>query len=466
MARIVLSLASCGLLLCGCASLTHTPYTMPSPTMPARYEHAGADTAGAVRQERWWREFDDPALDALVDLAIARNPDLAVAGVRVRRATLQARRAGVALLPTPNGAVSTSISRPLSGDNRRTSEAASGSLGVTWEVDLFGRLAAEQDAAALEARATAEDRDATFLSLIGTVANLHWQIVFANERIALAEQGLAYARRTRALVESQYRAGAVSALERREVEQMVATQESAVSQLLQSRTEAREALRVLLDGAQSPTPELQALSRSALPPVPAGLPAELLGRRPDLRAAELRLRRTLASGDATRLSYYPAFSLTGTLGSSSTALLNVIANPVGTLGAGIALPFLNVPAMRLDTRIARTQYEEAVILFRKSLYTALAEVENTLAARTTLAAQRKDLQRSRDAAVDVERLYEIRYRAGAVPLRAWLNAQERRRSAEITLSANRLERLQNQVRLHQAIGGGFGTTPEVVHQDK
>jgi len=175
---------------------------------------------------------------------------------------------------------------------------------------------------------------------------------------------------------------------------------------------------------------------------------------------------TLASGDATRLSYYPSLSLTGTLGSSSTALLNVIANPVGTLGAGIALPFLNVPAMRLDTRIARTQYEEAVILFRKSLYTALDEVENTLAARTTLAAQRKDLQRSRDAAVDAERLYEVRYGAGAVSLRAWLNAQERRRSAEIALSANRLERLQNQVRLHQVIGGGFGTTPEVVRQDE
>lgn len=466
MARIPLSLVACSLLLSGCASLTHTPYAAPNPTVPARYEHAGADTAGAIRQEHWWHEFNDPALDALVDLAVARNPDLAVAGVRGRRATLQARRAGVALLPIPNGTVSTSISRPMSGDDRTTTEATSGSLGVTWEVDLFGRLAAEQDAAVLEARATAEDRDATFLSLIGTAANLHWQIAFANERIALAEQSLAYARRTRALVETQYRAGAVSALERREVEQTVAMQESAVAQLVRTRTEARQALRVLLDGAHAPMPELQTLNRAPLPPVPAGLPAELLGRRPDLRAAELRLRRTLASGDATRLSYYPSLSLTATLGSSSTALLNVIANPVGTLGAGLALPFLNVPAMRLDTQIARTQYEEAVILFRKSLYTALAEVESTLAARTTLAAQGRDLQRSRDAAVDAESLYEIRYRAGAVPLRAWLNAQELRRNAEIALASNRLERLQNQVKLHQAIGGGFGPGPDVIRQEE
>jgi NodT family efflux transporter outer membrane factor (OMF) lipoprotein len=461
MARRALSVVFCGLLLSGCAALTHTPYTMPSPTLPAAYDHADAETSGAVQPDPWWQAFEDPALDALVDAAMVRNPDLAAAAVRVRRATVQARRAGVALLPIPNGTVSTSVSRPLSGADPMTSEAASGSLGVTWELDLFGRVAAEQNAAAFEARATEEDRDAAVLTLIGTVADLYWQIAFANERIAHAEQSLAYARRARALVETQYRAGAVSMLERREAEQAVATQKAAIPQLIQARTEAREALGVLLDGAPSPVPEPQALHGAALPPVPAGLPAELLGRRPDLRAVELRLRRTLARGDATRLSYYPSLSLTGTLGTSSTALLNVIANPVGTLGAGLTLPFLNLPAMRLDTQIAQTQYEEAAILFRKSLYSALAEVENALAARVTLAAQGTDLERSRDAAVDTERLYEVRYRAGAVPLRAWLDAQEQRRNAEIAVSTNRLQRLQNQIRLHQAIGGGFGTPPEL-----
>ena len=257
-------------------------------------------------------------------------------------------------------------------------------------------------------------------------------------------------------METQYRAGGVSRLERREIEQLVAAQEAAITQLRQTRTEAREALRVLLDGAQTSTREPQELSRAALPAVAAGLPAELLRRRPDLWAAELRLRRTLASSDATRLSYYPTLSLTGSLGGSSTALLNVLANPVATLGSGLTLPFLNVPAMRLDTQIARTQFEEAVILFRKSLYTALAEAENALSARTNLAAQGAALRRSREAAIETERLYEIRYRAGAVPLRTWLDAQERRRQADIDLAANGLAQLQNHVALNQALGGGLG----------
>ena len=409
----------------------------------------------SVRNDRWWEAFEDPSLDALVQLAIARNPDLAAAAVRVRRASLQARLTGNALLPIPNGNLSTNVARPMSGA-RRAAETATGALGLSWEADLFGKLAADRDAARFEALATAEDRDAAFLSLVGTATSLHWQIGLANDRIAQGERSLAYARRTQALVETQYQAGAVSALERREVEQTVTTQEAALSELRQTRTEARKALMVLLDGSSPPMPERQGLDDPVLPAIAPGLPAELLGRRPDLRAAELRLRRTLATGDATRASYYPALTLTGGLGTSSNALLNVIANPVATLGAGLTLPFLNARAMRFDTAIARTQYEEAVILFRKSLYTALAEVENALSAQAELAAQGQALARARDAAADAERLYEVRYRAGAVPVRSWLDAQERRRAADLALSVNRLAQLQNRVTLYQALGGGFG----------
>ena len=452
--RAAFTLAMLFGLLPGCASLTHTPYTRPPAPLPASFAHAGAAAAAPVRADRWWRGFNDPSLDALVELAIARNPDLAAAAVRVRRANLQARLTGNALLPIASGDLSTGLSRPLLGE-RRAGETASATLGVSWETDLFGRLAAERDAAQFEALATNEDRDAAFLSLVGTAASLHWQIGLANERITLGEQSLAYARRTQALIETQYSAGAVSGLERREAEQTVTAQEAALSQLRQTRTEAREALMVLLGGIAPPGSERQTLDDLTLPVIAPGLPADLLGRRPDLRAAELRLRRTLASGDATRASYYPALTLTGGLGTSSAALLNLIANPVATLGAGLTLPFLNVRAMRFETAIARTQYEEAVILFRKSLLTALAEVENALSARTELAAQGEALGRARAAAVAAERLYEVRYRAGAVPVRSWLDAQERRRNADLALSANRLAQLQNRIVLHQALGGGL-----------
>lgn len=162
----------------------------------------------------------------------------------------------------------------------------------------------------------------------------------------------------------------------------------------------------------------------------------------------------LADGDATRASYYPAMTLTGRLGTSSSMLVDFLANPVATLGAGLTLPFLNAERRHLDNAIAETRYEEAVLLFRKTLYTALAEVENALSARAELSAQGESLLRARDAAVEADRRYEVRYRAGAVPLRAWLDAQERRRSAVLALSANRLARFQNFLALRRASGGG------------
>jgi NodT family efflux transporter outer membrane factor (OMF) lipoprotein len=453
MMKPVLSLMIAGSLLAGCA--TRTPYERPAAPLPAAFTHQATAAQATARDDKWWRAFGDPALDGLVDLAIARNPDLAAAAVRVRRSQLEARLAGNALVPVPSGSLATGLSRPMSGTARRTTENASGSVGLAWEVDLFGRLDARRDAARFEAQATAEDRDGVFLTLVGTTASLYWQIALANERIALGEQSLAYARRTQSLVETQYRAGGVSALEVREVEQTVTAQEAALTDLRQARVRAREALMVLLNGTPAPTDEPQSLRTEPLPSIAAGLPADLLGRRPDLRAAELRLRSVLASADATKASFYPALTLTGALGTSSSALLNVLANPVATLGAGLTLPFLNLNAMRFETQIARTRYEEAVILFRKSLYGALAEVEVALSAHAELATQGLTLRRARDAAVDAERLYEIRYRAGAVSLRTWLDAQERRRVADLALSSNQLEQLQNQITFHQALGGGF-----------
>jgi outer membrane protein TolC len=168
------------------------------------------------------------------------------------------------------------------------------------------------------------------------------------------------------------------------------------------------------------------------------------------------LRSTLSGVDVARANYYPTLTLTGALNTASTGLLGVLANPTGTLGAGVTLPFLNVREMHFNTAIARTQYEEAVVNFRKSLYTALSDVENALSDNAQLAIQGEALQRARDDSAVAEQLYEVRYRAGAIGLRLWLDAQERRRASDIAFSANRLARLQNQAVLYQTLGGGTG----------
>ena len=141
----------------------------------------------------------------------------------------------------------------------------------------------------------------------------------------------------------------------------------------------------------------------------------------------MRLREALANVDASRASLYPPVTLTGAIGSASPTLSNMLQNPVASLGVGLTLPFLQWNQMQLNIKISKTNYEERVVKFRQALYQAMADVETALSNRTQLRLQAEQLEASLHAAREAERLYEVRYRAGAVPLKDWLDAQERAR---------------------------------------
>lgn len=460
-------LGLCGLLgltvltvLTGCAA--PQAFQTPAVTLPATYSQASGATVQAqeASAERWWLAFDDPLLDALVSEVLARNNNLAAAAVRVRRAQLQAGLAAEQGTPQLSASATAGSSRALESGAAKVG-SNSVRLGVSYELDLWSRLASQQDAARWEALATVQDVQSTRLALVATTARLYWQQAFVQQRLAANAASIAYAQATLRLIQAQYRAGAVSGLELAEARQALAAQQASQPALQQQLTATRTALALLLNAAPGTADASsraaalpQALPTAALPQVQAGLPAALLSQRPDLRAAELRLRQSLANTDAARASAYPAFTLTGSLGSTSTALASVLQNPVVALGLGVSLPFLQRNTVQLNIRVSEAQYEEAVLLFRQTLYTALGEVDDALGNRAQLALQAERLQEALQAAQTAERLYEVRYRAGAAPLKAWLDAQEKRRNADLALADNRLARLNNQLALFQALGGG------------
>jgi NodT family efflux transporter outer membrane factor (OMF) lipoprotein len=445
------------LMLGGCASTFNSLFRTPALKIPAQYTQDSAvsmPVTPVTDGTPWWTRLNDPVLDQLVAEVLARNNNLAAATIRVRRAQLQAGLADRALQPALAGSASTGARRSLESD--ATSARSSGvTLSASYEIDLWNKLGSQREVARWEALASEQDRQSTRLALIATTARLYWQLAFVNQRLAASTQSIGYAQTTYQLVQTQYRAGAASGLEVAEAQQALAGQQASQSALQQQAVEARTALALLLDNA----PGSQAASNPAalpsgdLPALQAGLPASLLARRPDLRAAELRLRQSFTRIDATRASYYPALSLTGSLGTSSTQLTNLLQNPVAALGLGVSLPFLQRANMQLNIQVSETQYEEAVLNFRQTLYTALGDVDNALSSRLQLALQAARLQESLQAARTAERLYEVRYRAGAAALKAWLDAQEKRRSADIALADNRLARLNNQLALYQALGG-------------
>lgn len=420
--------------------------------MPANWAAPVAADAPAATGD-WWRSFGDPQLDALIDDALRANADLAIAAIRVYRAQLQAGLVDTNLTPNVTLGANGAVSRTL--DTHQMSRASGINGSLSYEIDLWGRLAALRDAARWEADATAADLEAARLSLIGTTAALYWQLGYLNRQIALGDANIAYAARTLALVRSRHTAGAVSGLDLAQAEQSLAVQRAAQTQLIQQRTENRHALAILFDRPpQQRAAEPAALPDAAPPDVAAGLPASLLGRRPDLRAAEFRLRESLAQVDATRTSFYPTFTLTGSAGTTSTSLERVLTNPVGTLGLGLALPFIQWNTMQLQIRVSKSQYEEAVVGFRQRLYTALAEVENALSARVQLEREAEQRALSLAQAQRAERLAAARFAAGATAVQPWLDQQQVLRSAQSADELTRLNRLNNQMKLYRALGGG------------
>ncbi|EOH6078203.1 efflux transporter outer membrane subunit [Burkholderia cenocepacia] len=437
-------------LFAGCAGARHDP--LPAVAIPANWAAPVAADAPAATGD-WWRSFGDPQLDALIDDALRANNDLAIAAIRVYRAQLQAGLVDTNLTPNVTLGANGAVSRTLDTHQMSRSSGVNGSL--SYEIDLWGRLAALRDAARWEADATAADLEAARLSLIGTTAALYWQIGYLNRQIALGDANIAYAERTLALVRSRHTAGAVSGLDLAQAEQSLAAQRAAQTQLIQQRTENRHALAILFDRPpQQLAAEPSALPDAAPPNVAAGLPASLLGRRPDLRAAEFRLRESLAQVDATRTSFYPTFTLTGSAGTTSTSLERVLTNPVGTLGLGLALPFIQWNTMQLQIRVSKSQYEEAVVGFRQRLYTALAEVENALSARVQLEREAEQRALSLAQAQRAERLAAARFAAGATAVQPWLDQQQVLRSAQSADELTRLNRLNNQMKLYRALGGG------------
>ena len=196
-----------------------------------------------------------------------------------------------------------------------------------------------------------------------------------------------------------------------------------------------------------------ALTTTPVPSLAVGIPADVLARRPDVRAAELRLRKTLAKGDEIRTGFYPSLSLTGGASSTSDTLTQVLQNPVGTLGASLALPFLEYNKTRISIASSELDYQIAETEFRKQLYTALVEVEDGLAARHHGEQRLNYLAEQLTFAKEAERLARARFQAGATGVQPWLDEQNRLWEAELSLLSQQKEQLNTMARIYKALGG-------------
>ena len=445
----------------GCAHQGSTAEALSTVKPQERWQATVASPANGIQStihlddlSPWWERFNDSELNRLVKIALERNNSLIAAGFKLKQAQLQAGLASNNQMPSLSGSASSSANRSL-GAGSASSHSNSVGVSVSYELDLWGKLARATDQKTWEAQATEQDLRSTQYTIAASVARLYWQLGSLTERIALGEASIAYAQQTLNLVQVQFRAGAVSQLEVVSAEKSLSSQQSAQADVIDQREQARHALAILFDASptQRIAPEPQYLSRTAMPELAIGLPAELLARRPDLSAAELRLRSTMAAVDVARANFYPSFTLTGSVNGSNSNLSKIVSDPVGALALNLALPFLNWNENQLSLKVSKAAYGQAVAEFRQTMYTALSDVENALSARTLYDTKTIQLQQQQALAKKAEHLYEVRYRAGAASLKEWLDAQEDNRQAQINALTNRYNAYNNQVTLYLALGG-------------
>lgn len=433
------------LLLAGCQA---TPYQRQALRTPAQWTQQG-EADQDMGREAWWGGFGDPALLEVLQRARKRNPDLEIALLKLRKAQLEAGLADGDARPTLSGSLSGNRIRSLDGGG--WSRSHSEGLKVAYEVDLWGRVDAARRAAGEAFVASRYDSIKADLLSDGTAAELYWDIAAQKAKLALTENGLADAIRMQALARSKWRAGALAEQDVTQADGETLAQRASLLSQREALRKKENALALLLDAPPgAPLPQIPPLAgRPAMPGVAAGLPGELLRRRPDLLAAEARLRGKLAEVDQKRADFFPRFSLSGDLGRSGAVPAAQL-----SLGATLSLPFLDWRQLDLKLKSSEADYQLAAVEFRKTLYGAYREVAEGLDGRRRLADSAALQGEALALAERNAKLAESRYRAGETDMQSWLEATRGERQAREKLLELNLERLKNLAYLYKALGGG------------
>ncbi len=457
-----LSLMAAALLLAGCANLAPI-YERPASPVPAAYPGATPDSTAAAQAD-WQEFFSDARLRELIDLALKNNRDLRVAVLNIEQARAQYRIQDAQTLPTLNAAGSGTAARTpgsLSGTGATViSHQYSANLGVSaYELDLFGRVRNLSKQALEQFLATEQARRATQISLVAEVATAYLTWAADLERLALARDTLRSQSQSYQLTQTRFELGVASALTLRQLQTSVESARVDVARYTGQVAQDRNALALLL-GTPVPdrlTPDALDETLNALPELPAGVPSELMLRRPDLLQSEHQLKAATASIGAARAAFYPRISLTATAGSSSAALSSLFKAGSGSWSfiPQISLPIFDGGTNQANLDSAVAGRDIAIAQYEKAIQTAFREVADALAQRSAVGDQLQAQNALVQASGEVFQMSQARFDRGVDSYLDVLDAQRSWYSARQTLIATRLARLTNGVTLYKVLGGGW-----------
>ncbi|UCF66753.1 MAG: efflux transporter outer membrane subunit [Acidobacteriota bacterium] len=459
MTRTSLLLAS-ALLAAGCVTTPQRSVSDLDVEIPDRW--SSGDPLEGDMTSGWLRSFGQPELETVIAEALANNHDLRAAAARVEAAEAQLRIVGADRLP--------SVSAGFSGQRQRqviiglpfgvlspTSSRLGTSIDISWEADLWGRIRAGREAAVADAQVAAANLAAARLSLATRVARSWFAVAEALRQVELAEQTVETFRRSTESVRARYDAGLRPALDLRLSRSQLAGAEALLARRLEGLERTLRQLELLVGRY----PEGSIEMTSGLPPVPpalpAGLPAQLIARRPDVVAAERQLAAADARQVAARAALYPSLRLTASGGTASDELGDLLDGDfrVWSLVAGLTQPLFQGGKLRAGVDLAAANSEAALASFAQVVLAAFTEVETALAVDDLLRQRQEALETAVSESLAAQQLAEEQYRAGLVDVLSVLDAQRRALDAQSTYLDVRRARLDNRLDLLLALGGDF-----------
>jgi multidrug efflux system outer membrane protein len=458
------SVAPLALLLSAACSVGPA-YQRPAAPVPDAFRYADVQEATSVADLPWWQLFKDPTLEALIREALAQNQDLAVAAARVQETRAMARGAAGALWPTLGVQVSGAHGQ-LSSRKTTPGLAVGGAYGldaaVSWEVDLWGRVRSARDAADAQAIGSEEDRRGLVLALVSGVAQAYLELRALDLRLQVAQANGELRKGTLDLFEAKAKGGVASDLEVEQARADHAVTLAAVPSTRRLIALKEHELCVLLGRQPGPIDRGYDLVETPVPPaLPAGVPASLLERRPDLRSAEQAAIAATAGARVATAERFPRLSLSGVLGLGSPSLSTLFSPDalMWSVGGGLFAPIFEGGRLKADQEAAEARVAQASAAWRQAVLVALREVSDQAVSVKMFTEVRIQNEVEVKSTSNAARLAMLRYQGGISSYLEVLDAQRRQFSSATDLVDARRDELVAVVQLYKALGGGWQEPP-------
>jgi NodT family efflux transporter outer membrane factor (OMF) lipoprotein len=445
----------CALLLAGCAAVGPN-YRAPAAgelPVPETFYNRTAEAAPA-ELSAWWQRLDDPLLTRLIGDASAGNLDLAVAASRLTQAREALVQARAGLVPTVGA--SGSAGRSVGDGNDRTSLNIG--ADAAWEIDLFGRIRRGVEAARADAESVYYDREALRVAIAAEVATNYVEARLAQERLQLARDTLAIADDNLQIAQWRVQAGLVSSLDSEQARAARAQTAASIPTLESSFASATYRLAVLTG---RPPGALTAELNTAKPipdapdAVTAGIPADTLRQRPDVRSAERSLAAATARIGVAEAQLYPALRISGSIGTAAFSIGGLFESIAGSILGGIDQTLFDGGRLRSQVRSQQAATEGALATYRQSVLIGLEDVENALVALDAARRRQAEFAIALDAASNTALLARTQYRAGLTDFQILLEAERSLLSARDGLAGSRGDETRAFIQLYRALGGGW-----------